>query len=197
MSGSCGLGVLGYWVSVGVCVVRFAQAKSSSSRSTTRAIGVMPRRSAAMPSVDEPLVRIFTLNRAEADGLLWFYYEHENRTPVLVQIDVVQKEVRYTSASGIATPFHGHCCERMQYDKEYGHVCHQIQLQDFHSPFGILTNQIVTQCGPHCWKGRHPRNREIIRMTRIRPIVHERVQVPLDDGAIPLEDKPSDDVYIV
>ena len=140
--------------------------------------------------------RVFSKSLADCDGLLWFHYEHEGRKAIVLQAHVVRKNLRYISASGVRTEFHGECSERYHYSREYGYDCHQIILQ-FHSPQGNSHTVVFTQVGPKCWKGRHPVTREFIHITLFQPIVHEYVHVPVEDYAIPLENKrddhPSDD----
>ena len=144
-------------------------------------------------AVEAPAFRLFQLANADEHGCLLWHYEHEGRAPVLVKTDVETKKIQYTNVSGEETDWHGECSERMHYDVEMGHVCHQIRFEDFHSPHGILSNVVFTQVGPKCWRGRHPRNREVIHMTLMEPNFRENVRTITSDSPIPLGDKPRGD----
>ena len=147
----------------------------------------MPSRRRA--SVEAPAFKLFLSENADNKGCLWWNYEHGGRKPVLVKTDVITKRIWYKNVSGEQTYWHGECSERMHYDGEMGHVCHQIRFEDFRSPHGILSHVVFTQVGPKCWRGKHPRNREVIHMTLIELIIRENVQTITNDLAVPLEDK--------
>ena len=108
-------------------------------------------------------------------GILQFDYCHEGRAWVRMEVNCDTDEIRYTSASGRSTEWHGEMRERhpfrpglffLQRDRR---PCHEIMLLDFHSPYGFEHRLCLSQVSPFTWAGQH----DVITTDRIVMIDEE------------------------
>ena len=109
-------------------------------------------------------------------GILQFDYGHEGRAWVRIEVNCETDEIRYTSASGRSTEWHGEMRERhpfrpglffLQPDRS---PRHQIMLLDFHSPYGFQHRLCLSQVSPFTWAGQHDViTTDRIVMTLIQP----------------------------
>ena len=109
-------------------------------------------------------------------GIIQFDYGHEGRAWVRIEVNCETDEIRYTSASGRSTEWHGEMRERhpfrpglffLQPDRS---PRHQIMLLDFHSPYGFEHRLCLSQVSPFTWAGQHDViTTDRIVMTLIQP----------------------------
>ena len=108
-------------------------------------------------------------------GILQFDYCHEGRAWVRIEVNCETDEIRYTSASGRSTEWHGEMRERHPFRPDLIFLQpdrsprHQIMLLDFHSPYGFQHRLCLSQVSPFTWAGQH----DVITTDRIVMINEE------------------------
>ena len=92
-----------------------------------------------------------------------FDYCHDGRRKVTVEVHVGNMQIRYTSATGIKTPWHGKASEKNEYGQWHqGQARHQITFKDFRSPFGCPQAITFSQVGPITWRGHHRNGDKVV-----------------------------------
>ena len=127
---------------------------------------------------------LFTEAHWCSEGVVGFYYEHCGRRPVWVYVATVCKQIKYISASGAETAWHGKAIE----DGELGMFVsigqsskHGVWFRDFHSPCGIVQDIVFQQWQSRRWYGRH-RSGDLVVMTLLVP-APQAPQRPLSTAA--------------
>ena len=91
---------------------------------------------------------LFTEAHWCSEGCVGFRYDQCGRSPAWVYVATVRRQIKYQSASGAETPWHGQAIE----EGELGRFVsigqrkkHGIWFRDFHSPCGIEQDMAVQQ----------------------------------------------------
>ena len=134
---------------------------------------------------------LFTEAHWCSEGLVGFLYKHTGRSPVLVYVATWCKQLKYISASGAESEWHGEACEHGELGRFVStgqRKKHGILFRDFHSPWGVEQDIIFQQCEARKWEANHRGDKVTMTLLPLAP------QRPLSTPEMSaLEDLPSVD----
>ena len=114
---------------------------------------------------------LFTEAHWCSEGCVGFRYDQCDRSQAWVYVATVCKKIKYKSASGAETPWHGKAME----EGELGRFIsifemkkHKIWFSDFQPPFGSEQDMVVQQWEELRWYGRHSSG-DLVVMTLLVP----------------------------
>ena len=95
-------------------------------------------------------------NTASGDHV-FFDYQHDDRSMVVVSVNIEKMTLNYRNCSGVWTGEHGSCVEMNSFDGIFvgKEGVHQILFQGLSAPHGHPQDLLFSQIGAYAWKATH------------------------------------------